>query len=307
MTAEYFAGGGLTAYDPDFWWGWTPHNASSGASLPGIPVVNDLNTGRNAWGIDDNATSNVNPFYSQCVDGVMPNGACGVGLISSTAKQSGWRYSTNARFVADYGTEASLGMSLWLENRGYFVLFDLSGTNLRATLFNSGTSNSVTLTAGGVDATTYHEIALVYLPATKRVAFEFDGAIKAYTTGVAQTHDNAMLWGNLSTTGRGRMNFHDVAFQLLLPGDYNRDNVVDAADYTVWRSSVGSNLAAADGDENGKIDTADYVFWKNRFGDSGRWCSISPREHRSRRVGCWGPRVRAGCSARADAVREVEG
>jgi hypothetical protein len=78
-----------------------------------------------------------------------------------------------------------------------------------------------------------------------------------------------MLWGNLSTTGRGQMNFRSVEFEVLLPGDYNRDNYVNAADYTVWRNSIGTNRAAADGDENGTVNSADYLFWKRRYGNLG--------------------------------------
>jgi hypothetical protein len=51
-------------------------------------------------------------------------------------------------------------------------------------------------------------------------------------------------------------------------GDYNKNTVVDAADYTVWRDTLGSDtLLDADGDENGKIEQADYTFWKTRFGN----------------------------------------
>jgi hypothetical protein len=54
------------------------------------------------------------------------------------------------------------------------------------------------------------------------------------------------------------------------PGDYNHDGVVDAADYTVWRDSLGStsNLAA-DGNVNGTIDLGDYDVWKSNFGKHG--------------------------------------
>jgi hypothetical protein len=50
-------------------------------------------------------------------------------------------------------------------------------------------------------------------------------------------------------------------------GDYNHDGIVNAADYTVWRDSLGSatNLAA-DGNENGVIDAGDYDAWVAHFG-----------------------------------------
>jgi hypothetical protein len=52
-------------------------------------------------------------------------------------------------------------------------------------------------------------------------------------------------------------------------GDYNANGVVDAADYIVWRSSLGQKGAglAADGNGNGEVDAADLDFWRGRFGD----------------------------------------
>lgn len=55
-----------------------------------------------------------------------------------------------------------------------------------------------------------------------------------------------------------------------LPGDYNDDGAVNAADYTVWRNSIGQTgtSLAADGDGNGKIDGGDYDVWRLYFGET---------------------------------------
>jgi hypothetical protein len=56
-----------------------------------------------------------------------------------------------------------------------------------------------------------------------------------------------------------------------LPGDYNKNGVVDAADYVVWRDTAGdvvSALGGADGNGNGVIDAGDYNFWRGHFGDT---------------------------------------
>jgi parallel beta-helix repeat protein len=54
------------------------------------------------------------------------------------------------------------------------------------------------------------------------------------------------------------------------PGDYNFDGFVNAADYTVWRDTVGSaNDFRADGDHNSRIDANDYQVWKDNFGTTG--------------------------------------
>jgi hypothetical protein len=51
-------------------------------------------------------------------------------------------------------------------------------------------------------------------------------------------------------------------------GDYNGDHIVDAADYSYWKSSFGTSDPAADGSGNGTVDAADYVVWRNHLGQS---------------------------------------
>ena len=51
-----------------------------------------------------------------------------------------------------------------------------------------------------------------------------------------------------------------------VPGDYNGDGTTDAADYTVWRNSLGYvGSHPADGNGNGQVDEGDYAFWKAHF------------------------------------------
>lgn len=53
----------------------------------------------------------------------------------------------------------------------------------------------------------------------------------------------------------------------VLPGDYNNSGSVTTADYTYWRSNLGSTTnAAADGNGNGVVDMADYVIYRKRLG-----------------------------------------
>jgi hypothetical protein len=54
------------------------------------------------------------------------------------------------------------------------------------------------------------------------------------------------------------------------PGDYNGNGIVDAADYTVWRDSIGNTGFApapdADGNGDGVVDNDDYGVWLTNFG-----------------------------------------
>ncbi|MDC0934714.1 DUF4347 domain-containing protein, partial [Pirellulales bacterium] len=52
-------------------------------------------------------------------------------------------------------------------------------------------------------------------------------------------------------------------------GDYNENGIIDAADYTVWRDTLGQSVtpgSGADGDGSGIIDQGDYAVWKSNFG-----------------------------------------
>ena len=52
-------------------------------------------------------------------------------------------------------------------------------------------------------------------------------------------------------------------------GDYNGNGTVDAADYVVWRNTVGQIVAfgaGADGDGDGIVGAGDYTAWRSAFG-----------------------------------------
>jgi hypothetical protein len=52
-----------------------------------------------------------------------------------------------------------------------------------------------------------------------------------------------------------------------LPGDYNRDERVDAADYVLWRKTLNSmTLLEADGSYNDLVDAPDYDMWRRAHG-----------------------------------------
>ncbi|HJQ81727.1 MAG TPA: hypothetical protein VJ828_17315, partial [Lacipirellulaceae bacterium] len=55
-----------------------------------------------------------------------------------------------------------------------------------------------------------------------------------------------------------------------LPGDYNLNGKVDAADYIVWRKTLGQTGSGlrADGDGDGMIDAGDYDVWRMNFDES---------------------------------------
>ncbi len=79
--------------------------------------------------------------------------------------------------------------------------------------------------------------------------------------------------GTISVTVHPGENVAGVQFgnQLTLPGDFNLDGSVDAADYVVWRHALGHSgvtFVGADASGNGIVDNADYNIWRSHFGES---------------------------------------
>lgn len=106
-------------------------------------------------------------------------------------------------------------------------------------------------------------------------------AIQALYNSGAMNETNGwlqfMLW-----TNKGNFNlpvtFYIDSWRLTslgaegLQGDYNGDQVVDAADYTVWRDNLGATDESSindNGDGLNGVDPADYTLWKNQFGTGG--------------------------------------
>jgi hypothetical protein len=62
-----------------------------------------------------------------------------------------------------------------------------------------------------------------------------------------------------------------VTSQVLLTGDYNGNGIVDSADYTVWRNTLGQSVpfgSGADGDGDGEVTRGDYIVWNSNFGQT---------------------------------------
>ena len=84
----------------------------------------------------------------------------------------------------------------------------------------------------------------------------------------------ATIASELPTLANGlawRIAYHpvDVTLSIVLGGDYNNDQVVDAADYVTWRKMAGTsglNLIA-DGNGDKIVDSADYDIWRTSFGN----------------------------------------
>jgi hypothetical protein len=83
----------------------------------------------------------------------------------------------------------------------------------------------------------------------------------------AGTIDQVQIYGEALTSFQVA-----AAMEVSVPGDFNGDSTVNAADYTVWRDNLGLQMGAlssnGDADGDGDVDIDDYREWKEHFGES---------------------------------------
>jgi len=86
-----------------------------------------------------------------------------------------------------------------------------------------------------------------------------NGTVTIDSIWFAGSGDAQIYLDNVSHNAFGKLAAAAVA------GDFNGDGVVDASDYLLWRSSLGSAVTPgtkADSNGSGLVDTADYVTWR---------------------------------------------
>jgi hypothetical protein len=93
------------------------------------------------------------------------------------------------------------------------------------------------------------------------------------------TGDALGAFFNALQAGKAYFDIHTEAFSdgeirgflSRVPGDYNDNGIVDAADYALWRKTVGNTGEGlkADSNNDNVINDEDYTAWRQNFGHSG--------------------------------------
>ena len=155
---------------------------------------------------------------------------------------------------------------------------------------NTDTGVNVSTTASGAELRFTLVTNETYAMELKRLSdgsllFSHSGSLSATGAGPIDTIEialfgngsgNGLTGASMRRTGEREFYFNNLRIESttagLLPGDYNRNGIVDAADYVVWRDTLGQSVpngSGADGDGSSKIDGPDYGVWRAHFGTSG--------------------------------------
>jgi hypothetical protein len=91
---------------------------------------------------------------------------------------------------------------------------------------------------------------------------------EALASGLLEVGVWAGSYAGGTSTGTARFDWAEIVLGVPA-GDYNEDATIDAADYVVWRNTMGDTVnpwAGADGNGDGMITSDDYDIWRLNFG-----------------------------------------
>jgi hypothetical protein len=159
-----------------------------------------------------------------------------------------------------FTVNSAASLSATLTPRGGVFSQGSADQNQTPTTFDANSRSNLALTIYSTDGATVLSLA------------------NSNAAGIAETISNLMLpsagkYYAKVTGADDTIQMYELALTATstLLGDYNHNGVVDAADYIVWRNSLGQSIAAgtgADGNGDGLITQADYDMWRSHFGQT---------------------------------------
>ncbi|MGE3241957.1 MAG: sulfatase-like hydrolase/transferase [Pirellulales bacterium] len=199
---------------------------------------------------------------------VAPDGQFAVnGGLLETKTIIGSLVLNQGTFAPGLGTTISTISDSFVQNGGK-VQLQLGGTT-PGTSFDQLQIDDAAVIAGGLQ--------VLFAPGfTPSLYQTFEIVTAGNIIGTFSSHElptlpSGLTWRVLYTT-------HGISLAVRPPGqsntiiptgDYNLNGKVDAADYSVWRDSLGSTSALdADGNGDHVVDNLDYEVWKSHMGQS---------------------------------------
>ncbi len=202
--------------------------------------------------------------------------SAGYGAVREILKSSTYRNDIDALLAADslYATTAGDGTPLDSQLVDYKTYANLAKAGSKSFIFSHSQVPTYTYETTGECG---DEIMQSLGISASAINTNGLGTLNFYRHAKS---GNFELWGALGTDGDSHLEhlryigefLEDMPLKKLHgPGDFNGDGTVNAADYVLYRNSVGSTTnLVANGDNTGaslyKIDAADLAVWKKNFG-----------------------------------------
>ena len=170
-------------------------------------------------------------------------------------------FDSDGLLTTDFGGSSDLGISVVVQSDGKIIVAgeSRSGTNtdFAVARYNANGALDTSFDGDGRLTTAFG----AFDDHGSRVVVQSDGKIVVAGASYNGADDDFAV-----------ARYEGDSIQPALLGDYNLNNVVDAADYIVWRKSLNTTgvtpYYGADGSGNGSIGQEDLAVWRARFGNT---------------------------------------
>lgn len=172
---------------------------------------------------------------------------------------------------ATWQNEVDWLINTYFPGRGSVVLNQLRGDGLFSQIgaptlsqFGGTVPRGFSLTMNSGSGTIYYTTDGETDPRSIGGAVDNSPEVTPYTGAITLNRDTVVRARLRSLTGEWS-GLVEASFEVpAIPGDYDANGLVDAADNQLWRSTYGSTSdLRADGNDNGRIDAADYTIWRD--------------------------------------------
>ncbi len=221
----------------------------AGQSLTGAKMNSATLTGADLTGADTRGAQSLNTSGAVVANLIQPNGhITGLGLNAGQQLRVRDYDVSVIPITVDQGLTMAAGSTLRM-------VFEADAWG---SLISFAPGIPVTL-GGALELTFAADVDLASQVGRTFDLFNWTGVTATGSFSVVS--DYAWNLTNLYSTGEVTL----LSVPTALPGDYNGNNFVDAADYTVWRDHLGSGTALLNDDTPG-VGQDDYTRWVNNFG-----------------------------------------
>lgn len=208
-------------------------------------------------------------------------------LFADTTVSTGATFTGSGRLVNEAGNTLTLAdnvqVGVRLENSGNLVIGTSVG-QAQGSSFQQSASGTWDVELDGTGLDEYDRLVLT---GAASLAGTLDlSLVLGFLPALGDTFTVLSAAGGLGGTTFGMVSqpagmpvgrflsaiYGPTTVQLLvisnLPGDYNNDGAVDAADYAVWRNNLGQSVTLPNDSSPGTVTQADYNEWRAHFGQT---------------------------------------